>query len=409
MDKIAQRRNWLNKLREKTNIGGKAMEVFSPTFLELMENLRTIDDEIREQAVDLKDILKTAKTNFNRREYMTAIAFLGRFHEKVEIIDNELSKLHGTVDKHHQEFLYGDVDPEHVDYITNKLSPRFEAKPNSKTAELERASLNKEAGLSDWWHNIHSDRGRTLSAWEKRFPRYAKELKTHTAQMINKSEAYLNGLLLTFKLLNTLRSTRKLEEYLKVSSKLREKYKSYNAAFTTFYNSQIKKFIDYQKAINRQVEIPGLTSSEVAKKVEKQLAPTISPESEEIVPEKPLDFTPEEFPILNKPEEKRDTIPASPPPANIEPIEISSDPFADNIPIDLKSKAPKVSIKDLLETSKSKKKANHTLFLQALGALENRHPMVIAKEIVIYANSIVESDRETSKNLLKIAKNILRG
>src|SRR5271170_7376698 len=106
MDKLAQRRGKIEEFTENLNLPGKMVETFSPEFMELMDKLREVDNEIREivmggagsEGSTLKDLLKVAKTNFNRREYMTAIAFLGRFHDRLEAVDAELSNLKNKID-----------------------------------------------------------------------------------------------------------------------------------------------------------------------------------------------------------------------------------------------------------------------------------------------------------------------
>lgn len=264
MDKLAQRRGKIDKLKEKLNplnLGGKLMENFSPEFAELMDKLRDVDDKIREivtgDGETLKDMIKVAKTNFNRREYMTAITFLGRFHDKLEAVDREISHLENTVDAKHYEFLFGDVDPGDLKYLTEDMGGKFEKARKTPTGIVTSASLDKEAGMADWWHNIRSDRGKALAAWEKRFPKYAKDLKNQTGLMINRSESLVNYLLASLKAMNSLRDARKLEEYIKVAKKLQDKFKQYNVSFISFYNLYVKKFIEYQKSIQSVSLAPG--------------------------------------------------------------------------------------------------------------------------------------------------------
>src|ERR1700722_8619283 len=119
MQKIAQRRGILNKLREMTNVSGVAAEkFFNPQFQEVMENLRQVDDNIRSivsgQSIDsgdpgkdptsLKKLIQSAKSNLNRREYMTAVAELGRFHKKLFDMITEIGNLHSKVDEVHHQF-----------------------------------------------------------------------------------------------------------------------------------------------------------------------------------------------------------------------------------------------------------------------------------------------------------------
>jgi hypothetical protein len=248
METTAQKRRWPNKLREKANIKGKLMEAYSSEFKELMDTLRDVDDKVREEAADLKDVLKVAQTNLNRREFMTAASYLGRFHEKMEAIYQELSRLGNSVDIKHHDFLFGGLDPEHLEYLTTKMGPKMDK--YKMLMELgKKASIEKEAGITDWWHNITTDRGKTLSAWEKRFPKYARELRNQTANLLNKSIAFNDLLKSSLKVMAAYRATRKLEDYLKLANKLKERFKSYHLAFMQYYNTQVKRFVEYQKSL----------------------------------------------------------------------------------------------------------------------------------------------------------------
>jgi hypothetical protein len=281
LTKEAQKRSRLKKLREKVDFSGKAVEHFSDEFRQIMESLREVDDSVREIAMGekgsdpgqtLKDLLRVAETNFKRREYMTAISFLGRFHDRVETINAELAKLTNVVDTVHHKFLFEDIDPDQIEYLTRNLAPKFhkhtgtppfapswlkEEKPSkkpSKKASDEQNVIVVEAGIKDWWHNLTSDRGKTLSGWEKRFPKYTREIKAQTSSMLARSQSLLDNLITTLKQLDSYRATRKLEEYIQTAQRWRERYKAYNTAFISFYNGQIRRFIDYQDVLRKKKE-----------------------------------------------------------------------------------------------------------------------------------------------------------
>src|SRR5215207_5708523 len=115
MQKLSQKRNLLNKLREVTNLGGIAAEnvpfLNNPGFKELMDKLREIDDQIRavitgqdigsasapNDTISLKELLKRAKSNLNRREYMTCISYLSRFHDKLSEAAQVISSYNADV------------------------------------------------------------------------------------------------------------------------------------------------------------------------------------------------------------------------------------------------------------------------------------------------------------------------
>jgi hypothetical protein len=179
MEKQAQKLGPLTKAREWINRPGeKLMSSWSPEFGELIQKLHEVDEQVREIAIGeegegLKDLLKLAKTNFNRREFMVALKFLGQFHTIMETISNKLASLGTAVEVKHNDFLFGDMEPEDVEYITQKLGPKFKAKKIKQQI--------KAAGLTDWWRIMMGGRAGAMAAWERSFPKKAKELKKQIA------------------------------------------------------------------------------------------------------------------------------------------------------------------------------------------------------------------------------------
>lgn len=255
MDKLAQRRrlNLGNKLREDFDISGQLTEKFSPEFASLMEKLREVDESVRELAASdedggtLKSLLKVAKSNFNRREYVNTVIYLGKFHEKLEQIKGQFGGLQRDLSKAHNEFLFGDLDEDQKEFLMKKLPEKF--KPKSKKAKVN-FSLIKEAGPADFWHNMTTERGRALKAWEKRFPQFAKQLRKDTEKMINRSEVMFQALSSTLKELATFRGKRQLEEYVKAADAFTKKYDQYDDFFNEYYNSNVSKLIETQQGID---------------------------------------------------------------------------------------------------------------------------------------------------------------
>ena len=161
MDKTAQKRGPLTKLRENVfNPTGIAAEkFFNPEFKKVLKDLREKDDQIRaivtgekigdaeapSDPTPMKALLKSAKSNFNRREYMSAIAELGRFHKKIFDIVQIINKLNANVDEVHHEFLYKDLSDESKQHLQD-LKTRF--------AEAQQNALIKEASIMDFFYNI---------------------------------------------------------------------------------------------------------------------------------------------------------------------------------------------------------------------------------------------------------------
>lgn len=264
MDKIAQRRGILNKLREGINAPGEwAAGKFSPEFTELMDELRLTDDAVREMAVDLKDYVRTARSKFNRREYMSAISLIGKYQEKLEDIVDSFSLLMEKFDKSNYELLMGGLDDDEKKHLFEELPQKFKAKKEKRQKLKEKkTSLNallvKEADLKDWWHNIRNDRGRMLRSWEKRFPKYAKELKRELNKLLNKGDVLNNTLKSIFKTLASYRATRSLEEYLKTADSFVKKFNDYDLAFEEFYDKYV---VPHAKELSEISTSPQETAS----------------------------------------------------------------------------------------------------------------------------------------------------
>src|SRR5271157_5003839 len=120
MDKTAQKRSIRNQLREKINMPGAYLEgFFKPELDRVMVALKELDDHIRAELSgkpigstspqnnkSAKDILKSAKQNFNRREYMSGVADLGMFHKIMFDVTEDIKKFFVDVNKIHHKFLF---------------------------------------------------------------------------------------------------------------------------------------------------------------------------------------------------------------------------------------------------------------------------------------------------------------
>src|ERR1017187_3723765 len=200
MDKIAQKRNIFNKIREMTNVSGIAAEkFFNPQFEEVMDSLRTVDSNIRSivsgkqleggdpgpDTTSMKQLLHSAKSNLNRREFMTAVALLGRFHKKLNEIRTEIGNLNTKVDAVHHQFLFQDLGDEHKEELES-LRNRWAAE---RAEALRKEPGIRDSAIGDFFHNLTSDRGRALSFYEKRYPKQVGKLKKDTNNLLARSEA----------------------------------------------------------------------------------------------------------------------------------------------------------------------------------------------------------------------------
>jgi ElaB/YqjD/DUF883 family membrane-anchored ribosome-binding protein len=420
MQKIAQRRGILNKLREFSNVSGRAAEsFFNPQFKAIMEELRKKDDQIRSivagakigegempQSKAMKDLLKQAKSNLNRREFMSAVADLGRFHDQMQRVVGEIEGINDKVNEVHNEFLFKDLKDEHKEQL-GSLREKFEKKLQSK-----KASINKEAGIMDFLHNIGTTRGRALAAWEKRYPQETNKFKNGITTLLQKSQGLLETTLSSLKEMASARASRNIDDYVKAAARITKSFNVYDdgkGGFTEFYSSVLKPYMAKMDAFT------GKPAAETA-------SPTVPApgaqqmSQQEVTVEAPAPAQP---PAGAAPSPGVGTMLPPPMPTNVGPA----------VPAPQES-AQALNTLDQMEKDRAAQehaqlidpngpptirapqfppaqvKVQHQKFYSTLESLSGESPILLASFIRKYAASIQEVDPETSVNLFKIAKSI---
>jgi hypothetical protein len=266
MDKLAQKRrlNFLNRIKEDTNLSGKFLEYKNKDFENFMDKLREVDETVRELVVSesgdnsLKDHIKVARSNFNRREYVNTVIILGRFHEILAKIAAEFKSLEIDQGKIHNKFLFDNLDESQKKFLMEVMPETFKKKETKKAkASIVTDAFLKEAGIGDMWHNLTSERGQALKAWEKRFPKFAKAFKRETEKMLNRSDGLFNTLTATLKSLGILRAHRKAEEYLATAVLFIKKFDGFHNEFGAYYDQYVNQLVQTQKSIDS--ELPKAT------------------------------------------------------------------------------------------------------------------------------------------------------
>ncbi len=409
MDKFAQRRSLLNKIKEKTNVSGIAAEkFFNPEFERVMDALRTVDNKVRAIAsgknIDgedpddgfgsMKSLLKEVKSNLNRREYMTAVSFLGKFHSKLENIVKEIEKLNGNVDQVHHDFLFKDLDDEHKDYLHNMKS-RFANR---------KMMLEKKAGIMDFLANISTERGRALAHWEKRYPNQVKKLKNETLNLLNKADNSLSNLLNVLKEMANYRAARKVDEYMKEANKIVVIFNKFDGLFKEYYKNNIKGFLDKvelkatQKEVVQETVVEAPISQVQSIPAPVPTAPSEQEDNEPILLNRYPDTQPapaqrsSELEEMYQAIQNKGGLPASPRVPTIPDATETDEELIDSVE-DENTKLSPVSVA-------------HKDFIKGLEVLSEEHPVFVAKYIRKYATKIQHSHPEQALQLFKIAKNV---
>lgn len=407
MNKIAQRRSILNQLREKINMPGSYLEgFFKPELDRVMTSLKNLDDRIRSvltgkqignapaplDGMGVKDLLKSSRTNFNRREYMAGVADLGRFHKKMFDISKDIGQFFIDVNKIHNKFLFEGL-PEGYDEHLKSLKEHM-----SKKSEASPEYFIKEAGIMDFFYNIGTKRGRSLAAWEKKYPQETKDLREGGEKILNDAQKLLENSIAYLKQMATARALRKPDQYMEIANKMKSDFDKFDILFRGYYEKSIVKWLKINEAIKAEEArsaptdtAAGFGKGEESGKIElgNEPAPLAVPPSASVPP-------PAVPPMGSG---FMGVTPAQPVPANVPPM-----PGGTQAPpqpqTETEEEAP--------DTQRTPMVTSHQRFYESLEAMGQEDPAILAKYISKYAASIQKSDPEVAINLLLLVQQIKR-
>jgi hypothetical protein len=408
MDKIAQERGVLNKLREKVNIPGSVIEgFFKPELDRIMNDLRQTDDNIRsiltgqkigKSDVDVggksvKDLLKSARSNFNRREYMMGVADLGQFHKKLADVTKFIGVLDMSINRIHHDFLFQNLKDDQRENIQGLREYM------GKTSEVQSDDLTKEAGIMDFFYNIGTKRGRALAVWEKKYPKVVKDLRDGGNRLLDMADSALANILGLLKVMAAARATRKVDSYVEAANKIKNEYAKFDngdKGFRAYYTSVIKPYLDRQDEFERQ-DAAKNKPIEVATPTGTAPPPVVAPSS------------PTPAPGATTPGFNYDLpIPATPatPPAQLS-LPLAGPPGASPpFPTPPPEEAAPDTEREPAVFPLNKPKTSHQNFYESLQSLSDENPHIIARYIAKYATSIEKSDPETAVVLFNVIRKI---
>lgn len=409
MQKTAQERSILNKLREKINMPSSQLDkFFNPQMEKVMGKLKETDDQIRAylsgkiigdanplDSLSAKDLLKSAQSNFNRREYMAGVAELGRFHKLMFDVSKAIAGFQVDVNQIHHKFLFDGIKDTEHDANLKRLREHMDSL-NQKTASAHPYFI-KEAGIMDFFYNMGTKRGRSLAAWEKRYPDQIKKLRDEGSKLIRDGHALLENTLGHLKVMATARATRNPDVYADTAKKITAGYSKFDAGFKAYYGSEITKWLKLrdeteakEKAERESEEAPSAPTVSVpdASQIGDQEVPTQeSPVSDT---DTDTDTESEALPLVNKQpyaDLKTTQRPQALPPA------IPNAP----VPEDLAPDTEKIP---------STVRSAHSKFLQSLESMSDESPSILAGYISKYASQIQKSDSDSAIKLFQMARQI---
>ena len=445
MQKTAQKRSLLNKLREMTNVSGIAAEkFFNPEFEDVMNRLRNeTDDPVRAivtgekigeadapgDGMSLKSLLSSAKSNVNRREYMRAVSDLGRFHKKMYDVVRILSGFKANLEEVHEKFLFKDLDDESKQHL-HDLKSRFSTQANTL-----QPYFIKQANILDFFANIGTERGRALASWEKRYPKQVGKLKKDTASLLSQSEKLLSTVISVLKEMASARAVRNPDKYIAASTKIIKAYDNYDKGFKTYYADNVKGFLEKQQLISppkvdttsKPAELGKQEVDVAPKEAPKDLpkVPSLAPPSGKPSPESVADTIPAgppsgmsgpssiPIPLVMK---KNDTLPPSmsptSPPSMSPTQPPSMSPTQPSPPPDMSSSPPsggRMSPEEMRAFEAQHLGAGaHKKFYETLEKMSGESPAILSMFIKRYAKSVESTHPTTALKLFKVARSIQR-
>jgi hypothetical protein len=410
MDKLAQDRSILNKIREKINVPGAMVEgFFKPELDRIMNDLRMADDNIRSiltgQKIgkadaeftggkSVKDLLKSARSNFNRREYMAGVADLGEFHRRMFDVTKFIHKLDLSINRIHHNFLFQNLDDKQKQNIKG-----LQEYMSSAAAVYNEPDLIKEAGIMDFFYNIGTKRGRALAIWEKKYPNVVKDLRDGGMRLLDGADSALANTLTLLKEMATARATRKVDDYMAAAKKIEREYARFDGGdkgFRSYYSNIILPYIKRQEQFEAE-------EAAKAKPTETSIPPSPGSSGPPTVPTGPPSGMQQAAPPLGGPP---GASPPFAPPAQEEAApDTQRSPVSDNEPIPLVTPKDKVRIAPQ-EEPKVRVAAAHRSFYNSLETMGKEDPSILSKYISKYATSIQYSDPATAIELFSIARKI---
>lgn len=407
MDKFAQERSILNKIREKINLPGAMAEgFFKPELDRIMNDLRVADDNIRSILVgqkvgkpsvefapgrSIKDLLKSARSNFNRREYMSGVADLGEFHKRLFDATKFIDKLDLSVNQIHHNFLFQSLNPKQRESIKGLQEyMKTASEMSNEPYFIKEAGIG---GIMDFFHNVGTRRGWALAAWEKRYPKVVKDLRDGGNRLIDMAESTLSNTLSLLKDMATARAVRQVDDYMEAARKIKAEYAKFDGGdkgFKAYYNNVIMPYLKKQEEIER----------EEAKKKEPEAKPEAKPEA--------TPSTPTVAPTTGVPGAGGGYVtvaPVGPPGASPPFAPAPQQPAEQLVPeSDIEGPLPDEETGPITERNPNAPKRSS--FYSSLQAMGNEDPRILASYITKYARSIQGDDPETAIKLFSIAKRI---
>lgn len=447
----AQDRGRVNKLKEKLDVSGVALEIFNSEVRQALGIMRSLDKEIRTIVIgksradgSFKSILKLVKSNINRRQYVEAYAGLSDFYFYFQEIGDIALKFTQSENDIFDRFLHdnkSDAQKEKVLRLNSLI------KNIAKEAQFNE-NLVKHAGFGDFIHNVFSPKGRADAAFEKRYPNKARELKDGLISLLDMCQSAYENLIQSLDEMDSSIASRKIGSFAKAIEKLLNYFLGFGSSFVAKLKED-KVLIDIltryeQEFVKKQQVSENPTQELISTRTQSMpVAPMSGSNPHANIPDLSVPASIKPIPSGGSVEFfQRDQLKSTEPSLTKEaPTSVKTEvtkveaPKTEVTKVEApKAEAPKVELpedteKNIIPQNKKveigsvippakpfvppvnklpvKKVKTHDKFYNNLKILQGQDKAVIANYIKRYASEISETDLDTSKKLFNIVNRIL--
>ena len=291
----AQDRGWTDRFLEWSNFGGKRLENKTQIFGVMMGQLRQADNLVRATLlgkeygdqipyageVSAKNLLESAKKNYENKEYLVSISYLEQFYQKVlycaQVLKN-VSEINKNLNAEYFEALAEDLtddqkrriynylrEQKNEQYLSQETRNQIEEMKEKNKDDLatlssinynmrKQAQFYKTAGLIDWVKELFDSRSAALNLWERIQPGAGKQLSRDIRTVLSASDRLLNNFQTNLNKMSEARAGRKIADYDRFSQDLVNKVNNYSGTIT---NANFNKHTDNLQKILAQMATPA--------------------------------------------------------------------------------------------------------------------------------------------------------
>lgn len=260
-DKLAQKRNLTDRIKQRLNIGDAAMGWLDPTYKKFRNDLIATDKAVRLKAMRLNEFRREADKSFKQKNYLYAATQVGLYYDLIHEINETFNEQFATFDPDEIKLMVDHLDPQSQQYIINRFN-------RNKKAEFAESRMQKTAAF-DWLRNLVYTRRRAVSILEKNFgARKIKVLRDGLAIAINKLNVLHEIVMGKFEEMSTVLAAADFDKYRDVLGQLFVATNVHDKEYDEFFKKSVEPYHAYISEQMAKVEKMRAEQAESARSVE---------------------------------------------------------------------------------------------------------------------------------------------